>query len=94
MKGDGYTNHCPKCLWSKHADVNPGDREERCGGMMKPVGTALKSGENILVHRCVKCGFERSNKVNKEDDFDIVVKTSSCFLEIVFSHRKMSLKSF
>ena len=26
MKGNGYTNHCPKCLWSKHVDINPGDR--------------------------------------------------------------------
>lgn len=82
MKGDGYTNHCPKCLWSKHVDVNPGDREERCGGMMKPAGALLKSGENIVVHRCVKCAFERNNRVSKKDDFDIVVKTSSCFSEI------------
>ncbi|MFA6992594.1 MAG: RNHCP domain-containing protein, partial [Candidatus Gracilibacteria bacterium] len=22
VKGDGYTNHCPKCLWSKHVDIN------------------------------------------------------------------------
>lgn len=20
VKGNGYTNHCPKCLWSKHVD--------------------------------------------------------------------------
>ncbi|MBR6751902.1 MAG: RNHCP domain-containing protein, partial [Alphaproteobacteria bacterium] len=24
--GNGYTNHCPKCLWSRHVDNNPGDR--------------------------------------------------------------------
>jgi DNA-directed RNA polymerase subunit RPC12/RpoP len=24
--GDGFTNHCPKCLYSKHVDVFPGDR--------------------------------------------------------------------
>ena len=34
VKGDGYTNHCPKCLWSKHVDVHPGDRAAECGGMM------------------------------------------------------------
>ena len=35
----GYSsrNHCPFCLWSLHADVNPGDRASTCGGLMKPV---------------------------------------------------------
>ena len=23
---NGYTNHCSQCLWSKHVDINPGDR--------------------------------------------------------------------
>lgn len=79
VRGDGYTNHCPKCLWSKHVDVNPGDRAEECGGMMKPVGIASKGGENIINYRCVKCGFERSNKVSRSDDFNAVVKISSDF---------------
>ncbi len=28
----GYTcrNHCNNCLYSKHVDINPGDREETC----------------------------------------------------------------
>ena len=26
VHGNGYTNHCPHCLHSKHVDVNPGDR--------------------------------------------------------------------
>lgn len=82
VKGNGYTNHCPKCLWSKHVDINPGDREEKCGGMMKPSESLIKHGENMIKHICVKCDFERSNKVNKEDDFDIIVKTSFGFLEI------------
>jgi len=31
--GTGYTNHCPDCLWSKHVDVNPGDRQSKCLGL-------------------------------------------------------------
>ena len=58
-------------------DVNPGDRKEECGGMMEPAGVTLKGGENVIIHRCVSCGFERSNKVGVEDDFDSVVKISS-----------------
>lgn len=77
VEGDGYTNHCPKCLWSRHVDVNPGDREEKCGGMMEPVRISIKKGENYVNHRCVKCDFERVNKVKKEDNFDTIVKISS-----------------
>lgn len=76
VKGDGYTNHCPKCLWSRHVDVNPGDRAERCRGMMKPVETAPKSGEFYIVHQCLSCNSKRKNKVSKNDDWNEVVKIS------------------
>ena len=35
IEGNGYTNHCTACLWSKHVDVNPGDRAADCHGLMK-----------------------------------------------------------
>jgi len=73
--GNGYTNHCPKCLWSKHVDKNPGDRLDDCGGLMKPVGLELrKGGKYYILHRCEKCGFSRPNGVNDDDDFDAVIK--------------------
>lgn len=76
VAGGGYTNHCPKCLWSKHVDVNPGDREEKCGGMMKPVGAILIGGEYSINHQCEKCGFERKNKMSPKDSFDELIKIS------------------
>lgn len=72
--GDGYTNHCSKCLWSKHVDVNPGDRKANCGGLMRPIKVEKESGEYLLTHKCVSCGHEKRNKVGKGDDFDEVVK--------------------
>ena len=71
--GSGYTNHCPACLWSKHVDVNPGDRKERCGGLMEPVGAESLRDSYVLLHRCTACGFERKNKVLKSDDFDTLL---------------------
>ena len=73
VKGTGYTNHCPKCLWCKHVDVNPGDRSATCLGMMEPVGVETIGGEQRILHRCIKCGFERKNKVGEGDDFDAVL---------------------
>ena len=75
--GDGYTNHCPECLWSKHVDVHPGDRAGPCGGVMKPIGIKKKDGEYSILHKCQKCGFERWNKANPEDNFDQIIQVSS-----------------
>ncbi len=73
VKGNGYTNHCPECLYSKHVDINPGDRDCECGGLMEPVDIELKDGKYILLHRCLKCGFERRNKISPDDNFDKVI---------------------
>lgn len=74
VKGNGYTNHCPNCLWSRHVDVNPGDRQAACRGMMEPIKIDSKNGEYVIVHRCVKCGFERRNKVVQGDNFQLIIK--------------------
>lgn len=68
VQGNGYTNHCPQCFWSKHVDVNPGDRAEKCGGLMNPVRIESKGGDYRLVHKCSRCGVQRNNKIFKEDD--------------------------
>ncbi len=76
VKGDGYTNHCPKCLWSKHVDVNPGDRLATCGGMMRPIAGEKDGTKMMIRHKCQKCGFERRNSLDEKDDFDAFVKIS------------------
>lgn len=76
VEGNGYTNHCPKCLWSKHVDLDPGDRSSGCGGMMKPVQAEENGGEWSIIQRCEKCGFERKNKINTEDNFDELIHIS------------------
>ena len=76
VKGNGYTNHCPSCLWSKHVDINPGDRLATCGGMMKPIMIEIKNGEYIIVHHCIKCDFEKKNKSSKNDNFEVLLKIS------------------
>jgi hypothetical protein len=76
VKGSGYTNHCPSCLWSKHVDVNPGDRQSSCGGSMQPAALEKRGKDYILLHRCVRCGFERRNRSVPEDDFASVIELS------------------
>lgn len=76
VKGTGYTNHCPQCLWSKHVDVNPGDREEICGGMMPPVGLKKVKDGYILTHECQKCGAQRRNHTANNDSIEALIKLS------------------
>ena len=68
VKGNGYTNHCPHCLWSKHVDINPGDRSEECGGMMAPVAFEGNIKQYYVVQRCQSCGHERRNKLQDGDN--------------------------
>jgi hypothetical protein len=70
VKGNGYTNHCPSCLWSKHVDIQPGDRAARCGGMMEPVQLEGSSPAYRILHRCQLCGTEKWNQAAPEDNFE------------------------
>lgn len=83
VKGDGFTNHCPNCLYSKHVDVFPGDRallrensEQACEGLMEPIAAEQKEGEWSLVHKCLKCGKLQKNKISPNDNFDEIIKIS------------------
>jgi anaerobic ribonucleoside-triphosphate reductase len=77
VEGNGYTNHCPNCLWSMHVDINPGDRACDCSGMMKPVALVNKGNVFHIKHKCERCSFERNNKAVKGDNFNELVKLSS-----------------
>ena len=74
VRGDGYTNHCPRCLYGKDVDINPGDRAASCHGLMAPISVEVKSDEYVILHKCLKCGKERKNKSAPNDDFEMILK--------------------
>ncbi len=84
VKGNGFTNHCPKCLYSRHVDVWPGDRKEECGGLMEPVGMELKNEKYILTHRCLVCGKETHCKASNNDSIDALTKLSEKLVKKTF----------
>jgi Zn finger protein HypA/HybF involved in hydrogenase expression len=75
----GYTarNHCPKCLCSLHLDINPGDRANDCGGILRPVGIKRNKKGVQIVHKCEKCGQIKKNIAADDDAFDLIVKLSA-----------------
>ena len=76
----GYTarDHCPYCLSSKHVDINPGDRAEKCHGTLKPIAIEpSKKGTHKIVYKCLKCGMQKKNIAAKDDNFDLILKIMS-----------------
>ena len=74
--GNGYTNHCPNCLWSRHVDNNPGDRAATCGGMMCPVAIEMNSGKFVIIHKCEICGKEKRQHCAENDNMDAIINIS------------------
>ena len=77
-QADGsYRNHCPFCLYSKHVDMSPGDRECDCGGLMEPVRLRQSRKGFQIEHKCLTCGFARVNRVAgglvQPDDIEAIV---------------------
>lgn len=72
--GDGYRNHCPRCLVSKHVDVHPGDRAAGCGGLMDVIDIFFDHGRLVLTHKCRKCGHTKNNKTHEEDSIDRITE--------------------
>lgn len=76
----GYScrNHCPYCLHSKHVDVKPGDRQEKCHGDLEPVSMFPDAKKGyVIVFKCKKCGEIRRNKAAKDDDMNLLIDLSS-----------------
>ena len=78
VMGDGYTDHCPKCLWGKHVDEEiPGDRASNCGGLMEPVGVVQEKGRLRIDYRCEECGHEFRVRKGKNDDMGRLVELAA-----------------
>lgn len=76
----GYSsrNHCPFCLYSRHLDINPGDRASDCGGLMRPSAVASHPKKGfVITHKCIECGAIRNNKMQSDDDTALLIKLTN-----------------
>ena len=61
--GSSSRNHCPFCPWSLHVDINPGDRANECGGLMRPIRSEPDAKRGfVIIHKCERCGEIRRNR--------------------------------
>lgn len=78
VKKLGYTarDHCPYCLYSKHVDINPGDRSNNCKGMLKPIGIEKFKDTFKILYRCEKCNQYHKNIIANDDDMNLIIELS------------------
>ena len=78
VKKLGYTarDHCPYCLYSKHVDINPGDRNNSCKGMLEPVGIEKFKDSFKIIYLCEKCHKTHKNIMAKDDDMNKIIELS------------------
>lgn len=69
-------DHCPYCLYSKHVDINPGDRINSCNGLMKPIGIEKYKKSYKIIYKCSKCGMQHKNIIANDDAFDKIIELS------------------
>lgn len=78
VKKLGYTarDHCPYCLYSKHVDINPGDRNNPCKGMLEPVGIEKFKDSFKIIYLCEKCHKTHKNIMARDDDMNKIIELS------------------
>lgn len=69
-------DHCPHCLYSKHVDINPGDRENNCQGLLKPIGIEKFKDTYKILYECVRCHQNHKNIMANDDNMEIIINLS------------------
>ena len=69
-------DHCPFCLYSKHVDIMPGDRNNKCHGLLKPIGIEKYRDTYKILYKCEKCHQLHKNIMANDDNMDLVIKLS------------------
>ena len=69
-------DHCPYCLYSKHVDINPGDRKNTCKGLLVPIGIEKYKDTYKILYQCKKCKSLHKNVIARDDDMNEIIKIS------------------
>ncbi len=69
-------DHCPNCLYSLHVDNMPGDRQNTCHGLMKPIGIEKYKNTYKIIYKCTKCNTIHKNIMANDDNYDLIIKLS------------------
>ena len=69
-------DHCNHCLYSKHVDIMPGDRENTCLGLLKPIGIEKYRDTFKIIYKCEKCHQLHKNIMANDDNMNLIIELS------------------
>jgi len=69
-------DHCNHCLYSKHVDINPGDRQNPCKGLLKPIGIEKFKNTYKIIYKCEKCKQIHKNIMATDDNMELIIELS------------------
>lgn len=69
-------DHCPFCLYSKHVDINPGDRQNTCQGLLKPISIEKFKNTYKIIYKCQKCNKSHKNIMAIDDNYSLIIELS------------------
>lgn len=69
-------DHCPYCLYSKHVDINPGDRLNNCLGLLEPISIEKFKDTYKIIYKCSKCNELHKNIIANDDNMDLIIELS------------------
>ncbi len=78
IKGNGYTDHCPFCLVSKHVDIMTGDRSAKCWGLMYVERALYAHDGYIIYYKCEKCGAHKKVGAAASDNIEALSELIAC----------------
>ena len=70
-------DHCPYCLYSKHVDIYPGDRKNKCLGLLEPIGIEKYKDTYKIIYKCQKCKMIHKNIIAKDDNMEEIIALSN-----------------
>lgn len=70
-------DHCSHCLYSKHVDINPGDRLNTCLGLLEPIGIEKFKDTYKIIYQCHTCNKKHKNIMAKDDNMDLIIFLST-----------------
>ncbi|MFF2778088.1 RNHCP domain-containing protein [Streptomyces sp. NPDC058052] len=73
--GGQRRNHCPSCLHSRHVHDHVEGGASDCEARMTPISLAVpRTGDWMIVHRCVRCDELASSPVAEDDNRLILMR--------------------
>lgn len=70
-------DHCNYCLYSKHVDIFPGDRQNNCHGLLEPISIEKYKNTYKIIYKCQKCHKIHKNIMANDDNYDLIIKLST-----------------